>query len=337
MMAKTTPSVSLFIPTFNQAAFLPTALESGLNQTGGLIKEIIVCDDASTDETPGILEDYRQNRGVIVIRNESNQGISANASRGLRACTGELVIRLDSDDILDPNYTERLSTVFLEHPKVAVAHCAVQEIEQQGAPLKIRRLARKRGFQNSNEALREAHRGYKVTANICMFRKQALEESGYYREGMNFAEDWDLWVRMADAGWGNYYNPSVLASYRVWTDEKGFRASRKLSELSGIRTVFASALEPAYAKRGWSTTGLRNARVGFACNHARSLKGLAPTCPERIALEQSLEKLGGGWRFTLWKHWLNSPFHRISSPINHLVTKAKHFLKSALYSTRSSG
>jgi cellulose synthase/poly-beta-1,6-N-acetylglucosamine synthase-like glycosyltransferase len=169
-----------------------------------------------------------------------------------------------------------------------------------------------------------------------MFRKQALEESGYYPEGMNFAEDWDLWVRMADAGWGNYYDPSVLASYRVWTDAKGFRASRKLSEISGIRTLFSASLEPAYSKRGWNTESLRKARIGLACHHARSLVVLPTASLDRIALEQSLEELGGGWRLSVRKHWLNSPFHRLWSPINYVLTKAKHLLKTALYSVRDS-
>src|SRR5690606_23416431 len=134
------------------------------------------------------------------------------------------VVRLDSDDLLRPDYCVKLSALLEENPTAAVAHAAVEEIDEFGRHRRIRRLHRATGFQSGEDALRDGIFGYRVAANICMFRRSALEKTGIlYRPKLKFCEDWDLFLRLADAGWGNVYCNEVLASYRVWTDAAGDR------------------------------------------------------------------------------------------------------------------
>ena len=72
--------------------------------------------------------------------------------------------------------------------------------------------------QKADEALLASIHGYRVAANICMFRTSALQQANYYDERIGHGEDWDLSVRLSALGWDNLYCNEVLAAYRVWMD-----------------------------------------------------------------------------------------------------------------------
>src|SRR5262249_29774449 len=94
------PRVSVLIPTWNRARYLPIAIESVLAQSFEDL-EVIVIDDGSTDDTSGALAAIRDPR-VRTIRGE-HRGISRALNAGLAAARGELVARLDSDDMWLPD------------------------------------------------------------------------------------------------------------------------------------------------------------------------------------------------------------------------------------------
>ena len=212
----------------------------------------------------------------------------------------EYIARLDSDDFYEPRYLVELVDALIGAPNAGYAHCAVTEVDGVGRRVGERWLARAAGCLDSENAVRAATRGYRVAANILVFRRQALESVGFYDEAMDFAEDWDLAVRLADHGWGNVYVPQLLANYRVWDDEIGYRAGRKLREIKGIRHVFDSSLAAAYARRGWALGILTTRRRAFARSQARCLsrRGLAVT--EREQIEGHLRALGDSWQLRLW-------------------------------------
>jgi len=90
--------VSIVVRNYNYAAFLPDAIDSALAQTYPRV-EVVVVDDGSTDGSRAVLEDYR-NRCVIVLQPNGGEGAGINA--GFAACRGDVVIYLDSDDVLFP-------------------------------------------------------------------------------------------------------------------------------------------------------------------------------------------------------------------------------------------
>jgi glycosyltransferase involved in cell wall biosynthesis len=96
------PLVSIIIPTYNYAGFLPTAIQSCLNQTYKTI-EIIVIDDGSTDNTKEIAEHYGDR--IIYIR-QDNAGVSSARNRGLERAAGDFIAFLDADDYLTENAIE---------------------------------------------------------------------------------------------------------------------------------------------------------------------------------------------------------------------------------------
>ncbi|MCM1087822.1 MAG: glycosyltransferase [Muribaculaceae bacterium] len=98
------PRVSIIITVYNGAKYLTECLESVLSQTL-TDTEIICVDDASTDETPRILEKYRNK--IQILTNEVNCMAGESRNRGLQAANGEYVIFLDADDIFEPDMLEK--------------------------------------------------------------------------------------------------------------------------------------------------------------------------------------------------------------------------------------
>jgi len=164
-----------------------------------------------------------------------------------------------------------------------------------------------------------------------MFRRSALDTVGtIYRPGMNFCEDWDLFVRLASAGWGNIYSDSLLSSYRVWTDAVGYRAGRKLIELDGLRQLFDDTLTPAFRERGWPDKTLLAARQRLACSQVRSLLVVPKTSPDYAAVTQSLLNLGDcaglRWRINIIKYGGG----RLLDLYANLLVKLKDRIKSII-------
>lgn len=285
--------IAICIPTFNQAAYLGQAVTSGLGQKN-VDCEIWVGDDASTDETPRVAGRFAAEPRVHYHRQTRNLGIAGNNNSLLRRPQTEFIVRLDSDDVLGPDYAAALVAELKRFPCAGYAHAAVREIDRVGTVTRERTLARKPGFETHEDSLRAMTVGYRVAANICMFRRRALLDVGFYRPDLNFAEDWDMAVRLADAGWGNVYCGRVLADYRVWSDAKNLRARRKLAEIDGCRRVFTDSIEPAYRRRKWPVGPLNRRRQTLAAQHALGVSAAVFDATEKAALVLALRALGDG-------------------------------------------
>jgi glycosyltransferase involved in cell wall biosynthesis len=330
------PRVAICIPTFNQAAFLALSARSALAQgyTGEL--EIWISDDASTDATPAVIAELcAESDRVRSVRQERNLGIAGNASAALRAPEAEYVVRLDSDDLLEPGYVEYVVDRMERHQKAAYAHTAVQEIDAHGRVLRTRRVARPTGFREADRALRDSLSGYRTAANILTFRKSCLEAVSFYEGRPDFVEDYDLSVRLADAGFGNVYIDEPLARYRVWTDERGMRPRRKGLQLVGYRRIFEESIEPAWSSRGWSLRPVRRRRAKLAALHAPSLFLAGYTREEQGALIEDLLGLSNALRVRLRVRLCRTGLASQLARVNRIPFRVKDMVKAVLSSVRA--
>lgn len=328
--------VSVCIPTFNQAAFIKQAILSSYNQS---VKpfEIIVFDDCSTDETAHVLQALTSEvSGLKVFTQPQNRGIARNVDDCLRAATGDFIVRLDSDDCLGETYIEKLTQLLIDNPGAGYAHASVQEFDQYGNNLKLRQLARKSGFQSSTDALKASIKGFRVAANILIFRKEALVAANYIASNANFAEDYYLVCSIAAAGFGNAYLNEVLAYYRVWVDTGKVRQRRKLDEIVGYNNLFTEVLKPAYEKLGWDTSILNNKKTDFACRHADCLAWGVYTADEKEVLKKALLNLSSSARVKncIWLY-LNG-FGGILSAYGQAKLSAKTKLKAIINKRKKS-
>jgi Glycosyl transferase family 2 len=252
---------SIFIPSFNQEKFLHDSVGSALDQAG--VDEILISDDKSTDSSLIVLSEFQKlSDRVIILSQEKNCGIPENIDIGMRKTAGDFVLRLDADDRLLPGACECLVNALERNPKAGTAHGQVWEISESGTRVSQRFLARPPGFQDATTALLEASRGYRVAANIIMFRREALDSVNYLQGRPSFAEDYHLYVDLAAKGWGNVYVDSVVGEYRNYTNTT--RASRKAQELAGLIAVFQDVLQPAFQLMGLPLSQLDSGRRSLA-------------------------------------------------------------------------
>jgi glycosyltransferase involved in cell wall biosynthesis len=113
-----TPLVSICIPTYNRADMVGKAIASALGQTYSNI-EVIVVDNASTDNTEAIVAAFSDNR-LRYIRNSVNLGLFGNFNRCIEISGGKYIHILHSDDFIDPEFTRTCVRFLEEHPTIAM-------------------------------------------------------------------------------------------------------------------------------------------------------------------------------------------------------------------------
>jgi len=324
--------ISVSIPTYNQGQYIEKAILSVYTQT---LKpfEIIVSNDCSTDDTKDILEKLKLKIPILKVINQPvNLGIGKNVDASLKAATGDFILRLDSDDYLEPNYCQVLSALLVEFPEAGYAHGNVSEMDQHDNHLRYRTLLRRTGFQSPDDALRAAVKGYRVAANIVMFRRSALVAVDYMAGRPNFGEDYHLAVDLAAHGWGNVFSSKILSNYRVWVDIGKARQKRKLNEIVGLTSVFKDVIIPAFTKRKWDLKSVESSMEKIACAQSDCLGWDLYNTEEVTQLTTAILNLSSS---TTTKRyiWLNvNGYGKYIAAVGKVKGKVKTFIKDKILS-----
>jgi glycosyltransferase involved in cell wall biosynthesis len=241
--------VSVVIPCFGQAHFLPEAIESVLAQTYPHL-EILVIDDASPDNASPIASRYP---GVRCLRGE-NAGMAGARNLGIRSTSGDFIVFLDSDDRLLPNAIENGIGMLEKHPESAAAIGTYQRIAQDGKPITT----------HEQPIVRRGHYARLLTENWAGFPARALYRRAVFEHVKGFDSELDA---AADFG----LNLEVVRQFPVWShgalvaehrkhgDNSSGDAARMLSQtLAAVRrqrphTKQDPELRQAYkaARRHW--------------------------------------------------------------------------------------
>lgn len=134
-MSPTKPRVTIGVPVYNRERFLPVAIDSLLAQTYADF-ELIICDNASTDETPDIAREYaRKDPRVRYVRNETNIGLPRNFNRVFSLADAEYFKWSSSDDYWAPQMLERAVEILDRHPDVVLCYPKTMLCDQDGNPV----------------------------------------------------------------------------------------------------------------------------------------------------------------------------------------------------------
>lgn len=192
--------VSVIVPVYNGARYLRECLDSLLRQTYRAL-EIIVVDDASTDDTPAIIASYGD--PVRCLRQPANRGIYATANAGIELARGEFVAIYHADDVYDPRIVEREVGFLTTHPEAGAVFCLdilVDSDNQEYARLQLPKSVRERELLRYDEVLDGLLR-YKNRFLMCpgaMVRAQVYREVGTYRpDRFRNTADLEMWLRIA--------------------------------------------------------------------------------------------------------------------------------------------
>jgi glycosyltransferase involved in cell wall biosynthesis len=133
------PTISVAMCTFNGSQFLPTQLESIATQDR-LPDELVICDDASLDNSVDIARDYERTSKfpVRVVRNQSNLGSTRNFARAISMCQSQIVALADQDDVWYRYKLQRIEAAFVHSPTLVAVFSDADLIDADSNPLGLR-------------------------------------------------------------------------------------------------------------------------------------------------------------------------------------------------------
>jgi len=205
------------MPAWNAGPFLRQAVESILSQTLG-DWELIVVDDGSTDDTPAVLAELAaRDARLRVLTNESNLGIVAALNRGLDACRGQYVARMDADDVALGERLARQVAELDSRGELVALGGAVAYIDADGRDLGVvRRCAVGGSPLRANPLLHPT----------VVIRREVLEAGHLrYRPELRHAEDYYLWLELSRHGRLGALD-EVVVKYRITAAAARMRHAR---------------------------------------------------------------------------------------------------------------
>jgi glycosyltransferase involved in cell wall biosynthesis len=178
--------VTVVIPCYNYAQYLPDAIESCLNQTVPV--DIVVVNDGSTDLTDSVMDNYVFFNNVQYVK-QQNKGLAAARNAGIALASTEWVLPLDADDKIDEECVVKLLQ-YADKADILVPGQQTFGDTSIYYPFSHKNFSFA-GFFESNQA-----------HCSCLYRKSMWQQLGGYDETMKLGyEDWDFWLRAAKAGY----------------------------------------------------------------------------------------------------------------------------------------
>lgn len=190
------PIISVLMPVYNAKRYLIAALESILNQTFQDF-EFLIVDDGSTDGSLAILKQYAAVDHRIHLVSRPNTGHVVALNEMLAKATGKYIARMDADDIALPERFAKQVAFLEQRPEVVCVGGGYQIIDECDRLLLYHLNMPEQDEENQRFSLM----GHTTICHPCaMFRRDVLQQVGYYNPDLIPAEDLDLWLRLGEVG-----------------------------------------------------------------------------------------------------------------------------------------
>ena len=186
------PLVSVVIPAFNMSRYIARTIASVLEQSYKEI-ELIIVDDGSTDDTGLIVRNITAKNIIYIF--QDNKGLPAARNAGIKASKGDFIAFLDADDYWHPKKIEKQAAVFTNFPEVDAVYCNFFRVDVDDHRLPDEWNPSRLGKSLFEELL--FHNIITGSASSVMVRAKALQDVGLFDEDLCYAEDLDMWRRLA--------------------------------------------------------------------------------------------------------------------------------------------
>lgn len=238
------PRISIIMGIYNCADTLGEAIDSILAQTYTDWK-LIMCDDGSVDDTYSVAQRYvRQfSDKMVLLKNDHNMGLNYTLNHCLSAADGELIARMDGDDISLPQRFEREVAFLDAHPEYAIVSTCMQYFDENGVfrtgkgtgEPKVESIARTTPFCHAP----------------CLVRAEAYKAvNGYSVDEKRLrVEDWDLWVRMYELGYRGYMLDDPL--YMMRDDRNAFARRKFRYRINEARVTISAVKKLKLSKKNY--------------------------------------------------------------------------------------
>jgi len=194
------PLVSIIIPIYNYGIQFEKALQSVFNSTYKNI-EIVIVDDGSTNTYVKLKLDSIKDHPNVKIIHQENQGPSSARNNGIKNSTGGLILPLDADDMVQPDYIQLCVNILKNNKNISPVYCDTHHIGQT------------QGIEVRPEwSLERLNKGPFIV-NCSMFHREAFDKCDGYDVELKGWEDYDLWLRMGINGYVGKRIPKPLFIY----------------------------------------------------------------------------------------------------------------------------
>jgi glycosyltransferase involved in cell wall biosynthesis len=204
--------LSVISPSLNQGAFLERTIRSVVDQDCPPF-EYVVCDGGSTDETPDVLARYRDRLTAVV---EPDEGQADAVNKGIRLTSGDVIGWLNSDDVYAPGALARISAEFGARADVDVVYGDAHLLDAEDRVLG-------RYYTEPWSPTRLVERCILCQPAV-FFRRRVVERFGLLDTRLQYALDYEYWLRLAAGGATFAYVPVILAGSRLHPAAKTVRA-----------------------------------------------------------------------------------------------------------------
>lgn len=239
------PLVTIITPSFNQGQFIEETICSVLGQSYENI-EYIVLDAMSTDNTPTVLDRYRDRISQIV--REPDDGQSDAIVKGFKLARGELVGWINSDDVLYPDCVEKIVAAYEKNRHAVLFYNS-----------KIDIIGKDGSFSRQDETHVECfdsllRHSNKLNQPGSFYKNQTLVEVDYFNNSLKYSMDLDLWLRLLKVGCCVDLGCESIAGYREWEGTKTSTGEIKLlSERKSMLFAHgAHTLDKSILKINWT-------------------------------------------------------------------------------------
>lgn len=208
------PAISAVLPVYNGEAYVREAVESILAQTFTDF-ELIIINDGSTDGSGAVLRELAARDPRIVLVERANGGLVSALNEGIERARADLIARMDADDVAMPNrfalqHARMEAEPELGVPKLGVLGSFIRIMDKAGRTIRLGDYP-----VSVAEAARFMEHGCPVAHPTVMMRREAVLKAGGYRKLFSHCEDYDLWLRISELGYGIANLPQPLLNYRM--------------------------------------------------------------------------------------------------------------------------
>jgi len=236
--------VSVCVPTYKRARSLEATLRSLLGQTVSDF-EILVGDNSPDDESARAVSALGSGR-IRHIRNETNVGMVENWNRLVRASRGDYVLIIHDDDRALPGLVEAERGALDGNPGAGFVHTAIEVVDEGGKVVERPRHYEGDHAFDAVATFKDLYLDNKVSCPTVMVRRECYERTGLYDHSLPFAADWDMWLRIALAGYGSMFlsRPLLRNKVHAGSATSGFASARldKLEHLKMLHKTYHSHL-----------------------------------------------------------------------------------------------
>jgi glycosyltransferase involved in cell wall biosynthesis len=174
--------------------------------------ELVVVDDASTDDSTDILATYRGHKRTRIFRHEKNAGLFPTLNDAIRKSRAPLIHLLGQDDQMKRHCLERWDAFWREHANLGMAYCQRDTIDESGTIIESAPDDQTPTILSTRQVAQISFYHGSMPGNIAsvVLRREALDEVGLFREDMEVSGDFEMWVRIAESFKTGFLEESLI-------------------------------------------------------------------------------------------------------------------------------